>query len=296
MADAQAFDRNHAAPDAPGMTRTRPAVLATAALALAGALAACGTPSAPRLDDPVAVLEAAATNAASATSVRIDVAGDGEIALDLTGSGGGAPISLADSTASIQADIADGALQATFALPGVLGLRGELIVVDDAAYAKTSLTGSQYQKIAIPGDTPGGGTGTGGSPDPSAVAAMVEGLRETLAKPGVDPTLGEDVPCGSSTCYTVTMNLTPDELAALGVDDAQLPIPTNLPIPIPLPSLGDQTIDLTFKVTTDTNVLAGLTARVDGGTDGTLSADLTFSDWNADVTITAPPADEIQGG
>jgi hypothetical protein len=277
------------------MTRTRPAVLVTAALALAGVLAACGgTQSAPRLDDPVAVLEAAATNAAGATSVRIDVAADGELALDLTGTGSGAPISLADTTATIQADIADGALKATFALPGVLGLRGELIVVDDAAYVKTSLTGTQYQKTEIPGDTPGGGTGTGGSPDPSAVAQMVEGLRETLAKPGVDPTLGEDVPCGNSTCYTVTINLTPEELAALGADDVD--VPTDLPLPVPLPSLGDQTIDLTFKVTTDTNLLAGLTANVDSGATGTLTADLTFSDWNADLTITAPPASEVQGG
>jgi hypothetical protein len=277
------------------MTRTRPAVLATAALALAGVLAACGgAQTAPRLDDPVAVLEAAATNAASATSVRIDVAADGEINLDLTGTGSGAPIDLSDTTATIQADIADGAVQATFALPGVLGLRGELIVVDDAAYVKTSLTGTQYQKTEIPGDTPGGGTGTGGSPDPSAVAQMLEGLRQTLAKPERAPTRGADVACGASQCYTVTIELTPQELAAHGADDVDLP--TDLPLPIPLPSLGDQTIDLTFKVTTDTNLLAGITAQVDGGTDGTLTADLTFSDWNKDLTITAPPADEVQGG
>ena len=70
---AVTFDRNGAAPDAQHMTRTRPAVLATAALALAGILAACGgAPAATRLDDPTAVLEAAVSNAASASSVRID--------------------------------------------------------------------------------------------------------------------------------------------------------------------------------------------------------------------------------
>jgi hypothetical protein len=279
------------------MTQRRSAVLATAALALAGILAACGgTPTASRLDDPVAIIEAAATNAASATSVRIDVAADGELTLDLTGTGAGAPISLADTTATVEADIADGAVKATFALPGVLGLRGELIVVDDAAYVKTSLTGTQYQKTDITGDTPGGGTGTGGSPDPSAVAEMVAGLRETLTKPGVDPTLGAEVACGSSQCYTVTINLTPEELAALGVDDATLPLPSDLPVPIPLPELGEQTIDLTFTVTTDTNDLAGIRAEVASGDTGTITTDLTFSDWNADLTITAPPADEVQGG
>ena len=279
------------------MTRTRPAVLATAALALAGILAACGgAPAATRLDDPTAVLEAAVSNAASAGSVRIDVTADGEIAFDMTGTGNGTPISLADTTASVDADIADGNLKATFALPGVLGLRGELIVVDDVAYVKTSLTGTQYQKTDVSGDVPDGGTGTGGSPDPSAVAEMVAGLRETLAKPGVDPVLGADVACGSSQCYTVTINLTPEELAALGADSGEVPLPSDLPIPVPLPEIGDQTIDLTFKVTTDTNLLAGLTAKVDGGEAGTITADLTFSAWNEDLTITAPPADQVQGG
>jgi hypothetical protein len=274
------------------MTRTRPAVLATAALALTGILTACGgTPAATRLDDPAAILEAAATNAAAASSVRIDVAADGQVALDLTGTGGGAPISLADTTATVQADLAEGALQATFALPGVLGLRGDLIVIDDAAYLKTSLTGEQYQKTDMAGEVPGGGSGTGGSPDPSAVAEMVAGLREFLAKPGVAPVLGEDVACGSSQCYSIAIQLTPEELAALDLDTGALPLPSGLPVPIP--EIGDQTIDLTITVTTDTNLLSGVKAAVDSGEQGGITADVTFSDWNADLTITAPPADQV---
>ena len=57
--------------------------------------------------------------------MKIDVAADGELSLDLTGTGAGAPIELEDTTASVQVDIADGAAQGTFDLPGVLGLRGE---------------------------------------------------------------------------------------------------------------------------------------------------------------------------
>ena len=118
------------------------------------------------------------------------------------------------------------------------------------------------------GDTPDGGTGTGGSPDPSAVAEMVAGLREFLAKPGVDPVLGEDVACGSSQCYSITIQLTPEELAALGADAGEIPLPSDLPIPIPMPEIGDQTIDLTITVTTDTNLLAGVKAVVDSGDAG----------------------------
>ena len=125
---------------------------------------------------------------------------------------------------------------------------------------------------------------------------MVQGLRDALTQPGVDPTLGADVTCGNSQCYAVTINLTPEELAALGADAGDAPLPSDLPVPLPLPSLGNQTVDLTFTVTTDTNQLAGLTTKIDGGQDGTITADLTFSGWNEDLTITAPPADQVGGG
>jgi hypothetical protein len=279
------------------MTRRHPAALVAATLSLAALVAACGgTPTASPLSDPVAILEAAATNASGATSVRIDVTADGELDLDLMGTGSGAPISLADTTANLQVDIADGAVQGAFALPGVLGLRGEVVVVDDVAYLKTSLTGPLFQATPIDGGTPGGDTGTGGSPDPSAIAEMVAGLREALAQPGVDPVKGEDVPCGSSTCYTVSIQLTPEEIAALGAEAGDIPLPSNLPIPVPgLPELGDQTVDLTARVTTDTNDLAGLTLRLDDGAEGVITAEVTFSDWDAELTITAPPSDQVQG-
>ena len=125
---------------------------------------------------------------------------------------------------------------------------------------------------------------------------MVAGLREFLAKPEVAPVLGEDVACGSSQCYSITIQLTPEELAALGADSAEIPLPSDLPIPIRMPEIGDQTIDLTITVTTDTNLLSGVKAVIDSGEQGNITADLTFSDWNADLTITAPPADQVAAG
>lgn len=276
-------------------TRTSPEPRPGPRLALALAFtsilaAACGTPSAPELTDPVAILEAAATQATAARSVHIDVTAEGQLALDLTGTGGGAPIDLADTTATLDLDIADGAAKATFAAPGLLGLRGELIAVDGAAYVKTSLTGPLYQRTAFgDADTP---PGTGATPDPSAVAEMVTQLREVLAQPGVDPVKGDDVPCGTADCYTVTIQLTPEELAAIGAGTGQLPLPSGLPIPIP--DVGDQTIDLTVRVAKDTTRLAGLTLAIGGGATGDLTAEITFSKWDEDLTIAAPPADQVQ--
>ena len=94
----------------------------------------------------------------------------------------------------------------------------------------------------------------------------------------------------------MTIELTPDELAALGADSAEVPLPSDLPIPVPLPELGEQTIDLDIQVTADTNLLARIISTIDSGEAGTITADLTFSDWNADLTISAPPADQVEGG
>ena len=269
---------------------TRSRLIGVALLATVLVAACAETPSVPELSDPVAIVEAAATQAASSQSVHVDVTADGTLQLDITGTGAGAPIQLTDSTASLDLDLAAGTAKATFALPGILGLRGELIAVDGSTYIKTSLTGPLYQKSTA---ADAGVPDPSGSPDPSSVLAMLTEVRTALARPGVDPVKGADVACGSGTCYTVMIQLTPAELSALGVDPGALPLPGDLPIPVP--DIGDQTIDLTIRVDKTTTRLAGLTANVAGGAAGDLNAELTFSKWDEALTISAPPADQVAG-
>lgn len=260
------------------------------ALPLAGILAACGgTPPAPDLTDPVSIVEAAVREFAEAEAVHIDIAADGELALDPTGTGGGAPIQLTDTTAAIDLDLRDGDAKATFAAPGLLGLRGELIAVDGEAFIKTTLTGAQYQRMPL--DEAGEALPDGATPDPSAIAEMLREVRDALEQPGVDPVLGQEVTCGSGSCYVVTMQLTPDELAALGADSGELPVPSGLPVP--MPDLGDQTIDVALLVDKATTRLASMTLGVAGGEAGDITAELTFSSWDEDPGITAPPADQV---
>jgi hypothetical protein len=264
-----------------------PALVTLAALLVA----ACGTPAASPLTDPNAILKAALTTTAAATSFHLDLAADGSLSLDLTGTGSAAaPMQLDDTTLNADVDIAGGDAKATFAIPGLLGLAGEAILLDGTAYYKTTLTGPLYQTQTlgdVEPDLP--------SPDPSAIAEMVAELDEFLAQPGVDPVKGADVDCGGTTCYTVEIELTPEELAAMG-DGAEAPIPSGLPLPVPLPDLGDASIDLTIRVEQDTTQLAGVTAVIGIGEAGEITADLTFSKWNEGVSISAPPADQVQGG
>ncbi len=207
------------------------------------------------------------------------------MSFDLTGTGTGAPLSLADTTATADLDIAGGDARATFALPGILGLRGELVAVDGTAWVKTTMTGPLYREVPLGGALP---TDPGASPD---TASMLEALSDFLEQPGLDPVKGEDVDCGTTTCYTVLIELTPEELAGLGDDGAELPIPTDLPIP--MPDLGEFGIDLTIRVEKATTNLAGFTAVATAGEVGEVTAELTFSKWNEGVTITPPPADQI---
>ncbi len=200
------------------------------------------------------------------------------------GAGGdGAPVKLSNTTASADIDLAASNVRMTFSIPAVLNLTGELISVGGTTWAKTTLTGPLYREIDT-GDLP---------LDPGAAGSLIDGLSDLLEQPGVDPVKGDDVPCGSATCYTVSIALTPEEIAALGGDVGALPsaIPGGVPIPI---DLTQASLDLTFLVEQASPRLAGLNAVVGLGDGGEISADLTFSKWNEPVTIEPPPADQVQ--
>jgi len=248
-------------------------------------VAACQTaPTAPALTDPRAILAAAVTTAGAASSVRIDATADGTAALDL-GFGAPSDVDLSGTTVSADLDLEAGDARATFSAPNLMGITGELITVDGTSYVKTSLTGPRY--LVQPGT----------DPDllaPSGVSrtTILKDLTDFLANPALDPVKGEDVACGNTTCYRVEISLTPDELAALGAGD--LETPAGLPIPIPIPDLSAATVDLSVLVAKDTTRLTGIEASVDlGGGAGTATADVTFSKWDEDVSISAPPADQV---
>jgi hypothetical protein len=269
------------------MSRVPPArlsALASVVIVAALAVGACqSAPPTPELTDPNEILAAAVTTTASASSVRIDATADGDVALDL-GLGTPSDIALAGTTVSADLDIEAGDARATFSAPNLLGITGELIVVDGTSYVKTSLTGPNY--IAQPIDT------EVSTPSGATSATFLQDLTGFLANPALDPTKGEDVACGKTTCYRVQISLTPDELAALGAGD--LEAPPGLPVQIPIPDLTDATVDLAVLVAKDTTRLAGLEATIEmeGGTRSA-NVDVTFSKWDEDVSISAPPADQV---
>ena len=88
--------------------------LVTALFGLSLVLTACQGQQVKLLDDPNAILAAAVSSTAAATSVHADLKGQGTITIDVLGTGVGTPIDLKDTTASADIDLKTGELRATF--------------------------------------------------------------------------------------------------------------------------------------------------------------------------------------
>ena len=248
---------------------------------LAGAallLTACGGPALPALTDPNEIVTAALESTEGAKSVHLDVTLDGSINADLTGAGAtGTSIPLTGTTATADVDMAGGKAHATVAVPALLNFNADLIQIGETTYLKSSLGGPQYETLQATDELP---------VDPTDASGIFDDVGDLLSAEGVDPVKGDDVDCGGKQCYTVMIELTPDELAALGGTGA----PTEmLPIDPATASLA-----LTIRVEKDTRRLAGLNAVITMGEQGSLTLDVAFSKWDQPFDISAPPADQIK--
>lgn len=241
-------------------------------LTLAFAALGCQGQPVALLEDPDAILAAAATSTAAATSVRADLTVEGRLALDMFGAGA-APIDLRDTTLQADLDLRTGLGRIAFSSPGLLGMTGEAILANDGTYVRTSMSGAKY--LFLPGETV--------PEDP------LKGVGDLLARTDLDPLKGDDVPCAGGTCYTLTIQLTPDELAALG----GAPLPTDLPVP--MPDLSAASVDLTLHIEQATTRLSDASIKAALGELGEVTIVSTFTHWNEPFTISVPPADQVEG-
>jgi hypothetical protein len=239
--------------------------------------AACGRPELPALTDPTEIITASLALAQAAKSFHVDVTVDGSITADLTGTGGqGTSLPLTGTVAEADVDVANKKAHATFAIPAFLNFNGEVIQIGNVSYLKSSLGGPKFEASDSTDSLP---------IDPTDPSGAFDEIREFLAADGVDPVKDGDVDCGERTCYSVTIELTPKEIAALG----GAAVPADLPIDI-----GAASVNLNVRVDKDTHELAGLTAVTSLGEQGSVTAVLTFSKWDAAMSISAPPADQIE--
>lgn len=251
-------------------------VLSAAALV---ALSACNsTPAAPALTDPKEILTKAVENVQAATSVHFKADISGNLALDLTGTGtgSGGGLDLTGTTVEGDIDIAGGNAKASLAAPSLFNLTGDAIVVGSDTYLRLSLLGDKYQKSSnAAGDT------LGAISDPKKTIADLQKSLDSLPTP---PVKQPDEKCGDKDCYRITIAVPNTDVGgalggALGGGSAA-------------PSVsGSGTADV--WVTKDDLKPVKLAISADGGSQGKLTVALEFSNWDAPVSISAPPADQV---
>ncbi len=243
-----------------------PALLVVAAIAVG----ACGG-STPALTDPGEILTKAVESLQKAKTVHMEATVDGTLSLDLMGTGEAGDVTLSGTKLTADVDIEDGNLEASLAVPAILGLTADVVVVGDDTYTRTSMTGDKYQKSST--------SGSGLPVDATDPEQSLKDLQEWLSKPEVEPEKLDDASCGGESCYQVRIDLTADELGGL-IPEAG--------------DLGGAAVVLTILVEKDSLHPASMTFDVTAAELGDLTLTLSLSKWDESLDISAPPADEVQ--
>ena len=258
---------------------------------LAAVLVACGgTSAAPALTDPKDILTHAITATDGVKSFHLKVSLDGKIDPSLlTGaltspapdaSSSGATFSLAGTTLEGDVDAAGSKAKLSASVPALIGLSADLVAADSVIYLRTSLTGDKYSKLdpsTLAGSIPGMSLPPVASANPSGLSSMLDQLKTELDSLSTPPTKLADEKVGDQDCYHVQLKIASSDLPSEASSLAG--------------ASGSATVDVWTRKSDYRP--AKLTFAVDAGTTGTLSLTVELSNYDAAVTITAPPADQV---
>lgn len=244
---------------------------------MAFVLAACqGNPA---LSDPKEIVTSGFDATAELKSFHVSLALDGSFSMPDSGG----TFALTGTTFEADVDLENSLVGATFAVPAMLGLSGELRVIDSDLYFKTSMTGTMWSHM-------GADSTASASPAPD-VSSMIDEIRAFLEKEGVETAKLDDVDCGERTCYHIQLTI-PAELmneAEPGADASMLPSMD------PAAIFGEALVlDLLFD--REKSWLTEVSTSVTSESVGTFNATFTFSAFDEPVTVSPPPSDEVTEG
>ena len=252
-------------------------------------IAACsgGGAATPALSDPKAILTDSTASLQNLKSVHFNVAVSGSInAGALTGGGSDSSpgpsssptmLDLSGTTISGDVDIADSSGQVAVSVPALLAFNANLIEVGGVAYVKTSLGDSKYAKLdlgALTSSLPIPSLPAIGSPDPAEASAVVSAIDAELAKLPAPTKLADETVNGQD-CYHVQEVVTPADIPEASGSGLS----------------GTLTVDL-WTQKADLRP-SRLVIVVDGGSQGKLTLTVDLTNYDASVTIAAPPADQV---
>ncbi len=255
---------------------------------VAGCSSSSGTPTPTPISDPQVLITQAIGQVPDIGSFHLKIALSGKIdaaALGGSGLGLGGSFDLAGTTLEGDVDVKKQAADLKFSMPSLLGLSGEIIVVDGYSYTKISLQGDKYSKSklsdltgSLPVSVPSA------MPSPGALTDEVAQLRDALQAMGVTTTMkGEDTIDGKA-AYHVEVGLplsTINTLLASEGGDSAAGM-----------KLDSAAID--FWIYKDGLLPAKFELQGSAASLGSLDVVITITAYNQAVTISAPSADQIQ--
>ena len=230
------------------------------------------------LTDPAEILTRGAEATSEADSFHVALAVTGGVTDPETGM----EMPLDGVTVEGDVDLANEAAHITFAVPFLLGLGGEAIVLGEDVYVMSSLSGDKW--IHTPATSK-----ISPSPGPSSPAEIADKVIEFLATEGVSAEKLADEECGEDTCYHLRLTISEDALAAH---------------PDAMPDMGDYgsflpddafsgpvLVDLLFD--RDGFWLRQVSTAAADPESGDASLTMTLSQYNETFEISAPPADQV---
>ncbi len=267
------------------MTKRFRPLLALFSVVVLATVAACGgsssTPT-PKLTDAKEIVVKGIGGLQGVKAFHLQADLSGSIQADLTGSGTAGTVKLDGTTASGDVDVSGKKLHFTASVPAFLGFTGEIIMVGNDVYYKTSMTGAKWTHMSSPNVLPSALPSAGTDPQ-QALADLKTALDNAK---DLSPTLVGTETCGSTSCYHVKMTITSSAIANALASAA----------PLPSTDLSSFSGSVDLWVETNTERLVKADFKVNGGTQGSIDVTLTLSNFDKVPTITAPPADQVTEG
>jgi hypothetical protein len=259
-------------------SRALPIAIGIFGVLFVGALAVFAIAGGQSLTDPAEILTQGAEATSEADSFHMALTVTGTI----TDPDTGATMPLDGVRVEGDVDIAGEAAHVTFAVPFLLGLSGEAVVLGEDVYLLSSLTGDKW--VHTPATVE-----SSPSPEPTDPAVIADKVAEFLATEGVSAEKLDDEECGEDTCYHVRLTISEEALAAhpnampdMGEYGSFLPDPE---------FSGPVVVDMLFD--RDGLWLRQVSTSARDPESGDASLTLTLSEYNQPVDITAPPADQV---
>jgi hypothetical protein len=244
-------------------------------------LAACQ--SAPTYSNPTDIITKGLDATAQLKSFHVSLALNGSFSMP---NAGGGKINL-DST-SLEADVDLPGKQAhlTFSVPALLGLSGDVVVIGQDLYVKTTMTGDKWTHQTNPMSSASPAESASAGPSASLdTASMIKAVKDFLAKDGVKTTKLADVDCGDRKCYQISVSIPSSQMAAAGAVASMDPSTI----------FGDALV-LNLLFDQEKLWLTEISTSVESAKLGTFSAKLSFSKFDQAVTVSPPPSAEVTEG